>query len=160
MTPEQIIKLLDLKPLPLEGGWYRETYRSDGKIPGTSKNFSTAIYYLLTSDTFSAMHRLPADEIFHFYIGDPVTMLLLHPDGSSEIITLGSDIANGQHVQFAVPAGTWQGSILQDGGVFALMGTTVAPGFDFDDYEAGEGEFLSQKYSDVREWINRLTPDA
>jgi len=157
MTPEQIIKLLNLEPLPLEGGWYRETYRSDSIIPRTGKNHSTAIYYLLTPDTFSAIHRLPVDEVFHFYLGDPVTMLLLHPDGNSETIILGPDIKNGQHPQYVVPAGTWQGSILRDGGKFALMGTTVAPGFDFDDYESGDNFALSAAWPECMDLIKQLT---
>ena len=100
-----------MKPLPYEGGFYVETYRCDEKITqvalptrySSEKNFSTAILYLLTPDTFSAFHRLRSDEIFHFYLGDSVTMLQLHPDGSSEVTTLGQDIMKGQRLQVTVP---------------------------------------------------------
>lgn len=165
MNAAEIVKLLRLEPLPGEGGYYRETYRASGQIPQealggryqTGKSLSTAIYYLLTSDTCSLLHKLPADEIYHFYLGDPVTMLLLLPDGSSTEITLGHDLAKGQQVQWVVPKGTWQGSLLCHGGSFCLMGTTMAPGFDFSDFEAGERDSLIQKYPERRDWIIRLT---
>jgi len=147
----------------MEGGLYRRTYRSDEIIPksalperySTSKRFGTAIYYLLTPDTRSALHRLPTDEIYHFYLGDPVEMLQLHPDGTSEIIILGPEIGKGQKVQVVVPKGTWQGSILMEGGRFALMGTTMSPGFDFSDYEPGDIS-LAEKYPSRKEMIKRL----
>ena len=165
LSVDQIIELLDLKPLPFEGGFYRETYRSDETIRHdalperfqTERSLSTAIYYLLTPDTFSAMHRLPADELFHFYLGDPVTMLKLYPDSSSAVVTIGNDLAVGQSPQTIVPRGTWQGSFLVEGGRYALLGTTVAPGFEFDDYEAGERDQLIQQYPDRIELITLLT---
>ncbi len=157
-----------MKPLPGEGGFYVETYGSGEKIAldalpqryTARKSLSTAILYLLTPDTFSALHRLASDEIFHFYLGDAVTMLQLGPDGSSEIITLGHDILNGQRVQVTVPQGVWQGSFLNQGGRFALMGTTVAPGFDFADYEAAGRKELLQQYPAHRDLIIRLTPEG
>jgi predicted cupin superfamily sugar epimerase len=165
-SAEEIIRQLNLKPLPGEGGFYRETYRSAEKIPrealpgryGTEKSFSTAIYYLLTPGTSSAFHRLPADEIFHFYLGDPVLMLKLHPDRRAEEIILGREIDKGQFVQTIVPANTWQGCLLREGGSFALLGTTVAPGFDFSDYETGDRETLLKKYPEYKELIEKLTP--
>src|SRR5579885_3562470 len=162
-TQEEIIRLLHLRPLPREGGWYRETYRSslqlqpDVLTPGYSaaRSASTAIYYLLTPDTFSALHRLPTDEVFHFYLGDPVEMLQLgpNPNDGGRIVTLGSDILAGQQVQAVVPAGVWQGSVLRAGSVFALMGTTMAPGFDFADYEAADRDALSAAFPDFAERI-------
>lgn len=157
-----------MKPLPGEGGFYVETYRSAEKIARDAlpqrytarKSLSTAILYLLTPDTFSALHRLASGEIFHFYLGDAVTMLQLGPDGSSEIITLGHDILNGQRVQVTVPQGLWQGCFLNQGGRFALMGTTVAPGFDFADYEAAGRKELLQQYPAHRDLIIRLTPEG
>src|SRR5581483_11176343 len=98
---------------------------------------ATAIYYLLTPDTVSAMHRLATDEIFHFYLGDPVEMLQLRPDGSHRVAILGPDLDAGQRPQIVVPRGVWQGARLVPGGRFALLGTTVAPGFDYADYETG-----------------------
>jgi uncharacterized protein len=164
LTADQLIAALALKPLPLEGGYYRETYRSadtvrsDALPPryGRDKALGTAIYYLLTPDTFSAMHRLPTDEIFHFYLGDPVTMLQLSADGG-RVLTLGPDILAGQLPQVVVPRGVWQGSRVQDDGAWALLGTTMAPGFDFDDYEAGQRIGLIERYPQFAALIRRLT---
>jgi len=121
--------------------------------------FSTSIYYLLTPDTFSAMHKLKGDEIYHFYMGDPVEMLNLMPNGRWKMVKLGHDIANGATVQHVVPHGVWQGSRLMDGGKFALMGTTMAPGFSFNDCEFGKRSSLSDEYSSCASLIQRLTRD-
>jgi predicted cupin superfamily sugar epimerase len=165
---EELIRLLHLEPLPREGGWYRETFRSSLQLPvnaispryGTARSASTAIYYLLTPDTFSALHRLPTDEVFHFYLGDPVEMLQLgpNPEDGGRIVTLGSDILAGQQVQTVVPAGVWQGSVLRSGGAFALMGTTMAPGFDFADYEAADRDALIAAFPDFADHITHLCP--
>lgn len=155
MTAREIIDLLDLQPLPREGGFYHETYRSALHLPG-GKSASTAIYYLLTPESCSALHRLPADEVYHFYQGDPVELLLLGP-GVGEVVTLGPDLASGQRPQFVVPTGTWQGSLLAAGGAFALMGTTMAPGFDFSDYEPADRDALTGAYPAFAERIARLT---
>jgi predicted cupin superfamily sugar epimerase len=154
-----------MKPLPHEGGYYVETYRSDEKIAQAAlptrytgeRNLSTAILYLLTPDTFSALHRLKSDEIFHFYLGDAVTMLILHTDGSSEVVTLGQDIFNDQRVQVTVHKNSWQGCFLNEGGKFALMGTTIAPGFEFADFELAQREELLRQYSNQRDVILKLT---
>jgi predicted cupin superfamily sugar epimerase len=161
---EDIIKLLQLQPHPKEGGYFRETYRSADSFSDLPSRYrgkrsaSTAIYYLLTPETFSAMHRLASDEIFHFYMGSPVEMLQLFPDGQGKIVGLGSDLKAGQSPQVIVPAGVWQGSRLVAGGSFALMGTTVAPGFDFADYESGEREKLIEQYPQFAKMIRELTP--
>lgn len=165
ITPQQIINFFDMKPLPWEGGFYVETYRCPEKIEQAKlparyngdRSFSTAILYLLTPDTISAMHRVKSDEIFHFYLGDPITMLQLHPDGSSEIITLGQDILKGQLIQAVVPHGSWQGCFLNKGGKFALMGTTVAPGFDFADLELADRDELLKQYPNQHNLIIQLT---
>jgi uncharacterized protein len=125
---------------------------------GGERSVGTAIYYLLTPKTVSALHRLPGDEVFHFYAGDPVRMLQLWPDGSTRILTLGTDFAAGQVPQLVVPGGVWQGSVLIDGGAWALLGATMAPGFDYADYTAGDRADLSRRYPAVREMIERLTP--
>ncbi len=165
LTAQDLILHLGLQPLPLEGGYYRETYRSGltlpadclgGKYP-TSRAAGTAIYYLLTPETFSAMHRLRGDEVFHFYLGDPVEMLLLADGGSGRLITLGTDLFGGQQPQMVVPAGLWQGSKLRPGGEFALLGTTMAPGFAFEDFEAGRRQELQGAYPDWASWIGQLT---
>jgi uncharacterized protein len=136
MTADEIKYLLHLEPHPVEGGWYRRTYTSAVSVAllGGVRPYGTAIYYLLEEGTFSEMHVLASDEIFHFYLGDPVEMLQLLPDGSSAVFTLGPDLAAGQNVQLVVPAGVWQGTRLVDGGKVALLGCTVTPGFDFADY--------------------------
>lgn len=157
-----IIRLLHLEPLPREGGWYRETYRSLLRAADGSRSAGTAIYYLLTPDTYSALHRLPTDEVFHFYLGDPVDMLQLGPTPreGGRIVTLGADILAGQVLQTVVPAGVWQGSILRADGAFALMGTTMAPGFDFADYEGADRASLTAAFPDFAERIARLCPDT
>jgi predicted cupin superfamily sugar epimerase len=154
---QELIAALDLKPLPREGGFYRETYRSAYRIESRDRNLCTAIYYLLTPDTCSALHRLPSDEIFHFYLGDPVEMLQLLADMSGRIITLGTNVLHGHTPQVLVPAGTWQGSRLVPGGEYALLGTTMAPGFDFADYEVGDSAALTQRYPQVADRIALLT---
>ncbi|MFQ5776908.1 MAG: cupin domain-containing protein [Terriglobia bacterium] len=167
LTPEQLIKHLDLKPLPVEGGYFRQTCRAEEMVPAealparyrSAKAFSTAIYYLLTSDpdSFSALHTLPTAEVYHFYLGDPVEMLLLHPDHRSERVVLGQDVLNGQYVQFIVPRGVWQGSRLIPGGRYALLGTTMAPGFDAQDYAGGDRDVLIRGYPEHGELIGALT---
>jgi len=165
MTAEQIIEFFQMKTLPHEGGYYVETYRCEEKTTQAAlperytgkRDFSTAILYLLTPNTFSALHRLRSDEIFHFYLGDPVTMLQLHPKGSSEVITLGQDIFNDQRVQVTVPKNSWQGCFLNEGGKFALMGTTIAPGFEFADFELAQREELLRQHPNQRELILKLT---
>jgi predicted cupin superfamily sugar epimerase len=168
-TADELIRLLQLGPLPREGGWYRETHRSSLQLPASAlgpryraaRSAGTAIYYLLTPDTCSALHRLPADEVFHFYLGDPVEMLQLgpQPEDGGRVVTLGSNVLAGQKVQTVVPAGVWQGSILREGGAFALMGTTMAPGFDFADYEAADRATLAAAFPAFAALIARLCPE-
>ena len=124
LTVEALRRILGLVPHPVEGGYFTETYRSADQIPAAAlpagyaaaRAASTAIYYLLTPDTFSAMHRLASDEIFHFYLGDPVEMLHLHPDGTHRIVVIGPDLEAGQRPQLVVPRHTWQGARLLPGG--------------------------------------------
>ncbi|MFW5923626.1 MAG: cupin domain-containing protein [Planctomycetota bacterium] len=164
MRAEEIAEMLDLEPHP-EGGYYREIYRSDEEIAGgalperydEARAAGTAIYYLLTSDTFSAIHRLRSDEIIHFYLGDPVTVLQLRGDGASETVTLGQKIADGEKPVCVVSRGTWFGMRVQNDGSYALLGTTVAPGFDFDDFEIGDEEQLTTDYPDRADLIRHLT---
>jgi hypothetical protein len=103
------------------------------------------------------MHRLASDEVFHFYLGDAVEMLRLHPDGAGERVVLGQDLAEGQWVQTVVPQGVWQGSRLVEGGRFALLGCTVSPGFDYADYEAGSRAELVRGWPEWGEMIEGLT---
>jgi uncharacterized protein len=165
LTANDIIQRLELAPSPGEGGFFRETYRSRLTIPSDvlplgyagNRQASTAIYYFLTPDTCSTLHRLTGDEIFHFYLGDPVEMLQLHPDGTGELIIIGSELAAGMRLQVLVPAGSWQGSRLVSGGQFALMGTTMAPGFEFADYTSAMRNELLDHYPQYAELISLLT---
>jgi uncharacterized protein len=148
MTADEIKTLLHLQPHPVEGGWYRRTYTSSVSVAllGGVRPDGTAIYYLLEEGTFSEMHVLVSDEIFHFYFGDPVEMLQLLPNGGSALLTLGPDLRAGHQVQLVVPAGVWQGTRLVEGGKVALLGCTVTPGFDFADYRSGKYEELARQW--------------
>jgi len=148
LTVKQIQDLLKLQPLQPEGGYFAESYRSP---------FSSAIYYMLTPGTFSAKHRLEGDETYHFYLGDPVEMLMLKPDGTAEALMLGQSVLAGMRLQHTVPGRTWQGSRLAPGGKFALMGTTMAPGFDPNEYEPGQRDALSAQYPAYAPLIAYLT---
>lgn len=170
MTAAKIKKLLKLQPHPREGGWYVRTYESEDHIGqsalelrylqrggGGPRRIGTAIYYLLEPDTFSEMHRLASDEIFHFYMGDPVEMLQLWPDGRANTVILGNDLAAGQTPQLVVPHGVWQGSRLLAGSQFALLGCTVSPGFEYEDYESAPRATLCAQYPAQAAMITQLT---
>ena len=167
LTASEIIEALGLQPHPIEGGFFRETYRSQGVIKASSlpmmyqsrgdRSYGTAIYYLLTADTFSEMHRLPTEEVFHFYLGSPMRMLQLYPNGSGREFVIGPDILAGQLPQVVVSAGVWQGSSLEPGGDFILLGATMAPGFDYADYEQGRRSQLIKEYPEHSNAIRRLT---
>lgn len=169
LDPQQIIDLLGLQPLPQEGGFYHETYRATLTIPTDAlpdayegdRHASTAIYFLITPQECSAMHILPTDEMFHFYAGDPVEMLLLYPDGDAEQRTMGVDLAAGQRPQVLAPGGVWQGCRLRDGGRWALLGCTVAPGFDFRDFHVAsheEIESLAEHFPSHADQVRQLAP--
>ena len=166
MAAADVKRLLGLTPHPCEGGWYVRTYQSQELLaPGSfadarysgARHTGTAIYYLLEPGTFSKMHRLASDEIFHFYAGDTVEMLQLAPDGSGQVLRIGSRFDAGEYPQVVVPRGVWQGSRLTVGGQWALLGCTVSPGFEFDDYEAGGCEELVQHWPQHRDLIIALT---
>jgi predicted cupin superfamily sugar epimerase len=167
LTPKQLIEIFNLEPLRIEGGLFFQTYSapeiiSREGLPGrylADKPFGTAIVYLLTADldSFSALHKLPTDEMYHFYLGDPVELLQLHPDGSSERTILGQDLLGGQKVQHVVPRDVWQGSHLLPGGQFALLGTTMAPGYTDEDYIGGDPDELIAAYPDKEALIEQLT---
>jgi uncharacterized protein len=162
-TAEDLIRHLGLQPHPKEGGFFRETYRAaESYTPARYQGprcASTAIYYLLTPNTYSALHRLQTDEIFHFYLGDPIRMLQLNANGQGRELVLGPNIMNGQQLQVIVPRGVWQGSCLEPGGSFALLGCTVAPGFEYADYESGNRQSLTTQYPAFADMIRRLTPE-
>jgi predicted cupin superfamily sugar epimerase len=162
MTAEEVIKQLRLEPLPEEGGFYRETYRSAEnwhmKDSDQSRALSTAIYFLVTPETWSAFHRLTSDEIFHFYLGDPVEMMQIDKSGKSTIHILGQDLEAGMKPQITVPMGNWQSSKLLEGGSWALLGTTVSPGFDFEDIEfpdSDEFDAWKKQWPDLMQRFSR-----
>lgn len=150
----QLIELLELKPLPAEGGLFRQSWRSSAQVDahGQPHPAGTAIYGLLTDapDSFSALHRLRSDELWHFYLGDAIKMLLLHPEGRVERIALGADLLGGQVLQAVVPAGCWMGARLLAGGRYGLFGTS-APGFIEADYEGGDARLANQYPQAARE---------
>ncbi|WP_020667031.1 cupin domain-containing protein [Amycolatopsis nigrescens] len=153
-----IIAKLGLAPLPVEGGLFVQTWRSDdGAAPA-----GTATCAALTGepDSFAAMHRLPVDEIWHFYLGDPIDLLLLHPGGTHSTPRLGSDILGGQHVQLVIPAGHWMGAALAPGGRFGLFGNTMAPGFHSGLYTGGERAELVKGWPDAADRIVSLTREG
>jgi uncharacterized protein len=159
VTADEIKKLLKLDPHPVEGGYFRRTFTSPAHLDLARgrRPQGTAIYYLLEAGSFSEMHMLDSDEMFHFYLGDPVEMLQLYADGGSALFTLGPDLMAGQHVQMLVPAGVWQGMRLIGEGKWALFGCTVVPGFDFDDYHNAGFAELAAKWPEQAERIRELT---
>jgi predicted cupin superfamily sugar epimerase len=165
MDIETLKKTLGLVPLPHEGGFYAESYRSSETLPQEhlshhytgERPLATAIYFLLTPDSFSALHRLASDEIWHFYLGDPVEMLQLREPATGRIVMLGTDFNRGMRPQVVVPRGTWQGARLLPGGTFALLGATVSPGFDFQDFELAQRELLLAAFPEFAELATALT---
>ncbi|HXU44623.1 MAG TPA: cupin domain-containing protein [Thermoanaerobaculia bacterium] len=160
-----LVAVLDLAPHP-EGGYFRQTYRaaeSVGKehLParfGGDRRFSTAIYYLLPSGAFSRLHRLRADEVWHFHEGSPLAIELIAPDGEHRTIHLGPNLAAGETFQAVVPAGAWFGAEVLAPDSYALVGCTVAPGFELEDFEMGARGVLLGLYPQHRSLIERLCP--
>lgn len=146
-----IIDKLGLVPLEGEGGMYCRNY--EGAADESGHAAYSSIYYLLTKNSFSHMHQLKTDEIYHFYLGDSMEILLLYPDGHAEVKILGTRLSEGQLPQILVPAGVWQGSRVVYGGVFSLAGTTMAPAYTDGDYEHGDCEALCERYPEVKEKI-------
>ena len=161
---KQIIEKLNLQLHP-EGGFFRETYRSNGLIKADNldsrywgeRNYSTCIYYLLTSDTFSAFHRIHQDEIWHFYDGSPIELHSINMDGIYSAEVIGCDIGKGEIPQFVVQGGTWFGARVIREDDYSLLGCTVAPGFDFMDFEIGVRQDLIAKFPLHKEIITQLT---
>jgi predicted cupin superfamily sugar epimerase len=169
MTADEVKRLLGLQPHPREGGWYVRTWEaaefvaadafSDKRYDGPRRT-STAIYYLLEPGTFSEMHVLESDEIFHHYLGDAVEMLQLFANGSTQRTVIGKDLAAGQTLQYVVQRGVWQGSRLLKAEGWALLGCTVSPGFEFVDYRDATAEELVAKWPGEAEMIRALTKKA
>jgi predicted cupin superfamily sugar epimerase len=153
---------LHLKPHP-EGGYYAETYRSSGVIAASAllefkgdRNYSTAIYYLLKQGDFSAFHRIKSDECWHYYAGDTLLIHVLNHDRTYSCIKLGSAIDKGEVFQFVVPANTWFAAECAEQSSFVLTGCTVAPGFDFADFEMADRQSLLNKFPEHSSIILKL----
>jgi len=145
-----------LEPLPVEGGLFRRTWAGPEDETGRPAGSAIIILFSAADGLFSAMHRLPIDEVWHFYRGDPVELLLLAPSGEARVELLGRD-----RVQLVVPAGTWMGGRVAPGGRWALCGTTMAPGFVPSDYEGGDADELCARYPSYAEHIRALCrPEA
>jgi len=163
MTADYFIKHLQLQPHP-EGGFFKETYRSKGVITSASlsqnfsgnRNYSTAIYFLLQQNDYSAFHRIKSDECWHFYEGETLLIHVIDPQGSYSCIRLGRKIHEGEIFQFVVPANCWFASEPASKTEFALVGCTVAPGFDFADFEMANEQTLLQQYPQHASVIRRL----
>jgi predicted cupin superfamily sugar epimerase len=142
----ELVLMYGLEPLPLEGGLFRRTWAGPESSDGTPSGSVILLLLSVEDGHFSAMHRLPRDEVWHFYLGDPVELLLLEPGGDSRVEVLGQDVRAGQHVQFVVPGRTWMGARVRPGGDHALLGCTMAPGFTPADYEGGDEAELTARY--------------
>jgi predicted cupin superfamily sugar epimerase len=152
-----VIEALGLSPHP-EGGFFRETFRAPQVVgaPQGPRAASTAIYFLLPAGTFSALHRVRSDEVWHHYDGDPVDLYTLDGDGAHVVTRLGRDLARGEQPQHVVMAGVWQAAVCS-GHRFALCGCTVAPGFDFADFEMPSRADLLSRFPLSRDLVGRLT---
>ncbi len=163
-TAQYWIERLELEPHP-EGGYFRQTYRSGAQIarealPAGFKGdraASTAIYFLLAGKNFSAFHRLQSDEVWHFYVGAPLVVAMIDPNGKYSSILLGDDPESGEVLQGVVPAGCWFASHVADWKSFAVVGCMVAPGFDFADFEMAKREELVERYPQHGDLIHQLT---
>jgi predicted cupin superfamily sugar epimerase len=156
----QLIDTLRLVPHP-ERGFYAETYRSAGRVlssaHGGERSASTAIYFLVTADEpTTSLHRLKSDELFHLYEGGPLEILQLRADGQVVVARLGLDIAAGERPQAVIPAGTWFGTELTTGASHCLVGCTVAPGFEFADFDLADGPELEARYPQAADRIRRM----
>lgn len=163
ITSVNLIEKYNLLPHP-EGGFYCQTYRSSETIAkdalperfGGDRLFSTAIYFLLEQGNFSAFHRIKSDECWHFYAGQTLLVHVIHPGGDLQTVKLGNNIEAGEVFQFVVPAGFWFASEPAPGTTFSFVGCTVAPGFDFADFELAKSNELCSVFSQHEKLIRKL----
>ncbi len=153
MDSKYFIETLNLLAHP-EGGYYKETYRSSGTVSTATgnRNYSTAIYFLLEEGNFSALHKIKSDELWHFYTGDALEIIEITKTGNLKITELSE-----KNFQYCVPSGNWFGSRVEKGGKFSLVGCTVAPGFDFADFEMAKKDLLLKEFPQHSEIITELT---
>lgn len=163
LTTETLVNYFEMLPHP-EGGYYKETYRSNELMSQNAlperfvddRSFSTAIYFLLEEGNFSGFHKIQSDECWHFYAGETLLIYVLHHNGSLEIIKLGNNVLNGEVFQAVVPAGCWFASEPAPNSEFSFVGCTVAPGFDFSDFELAKAEELIKEFPQHETVIARL----
>lgn len=156
----ELIETLKLVPHP-ERGYYAESHRDAERVRSSShageRSASTAIYFLISADEpITFLHRLASDEVFHLYEGGPLEVLRLLPDGSADVPRLGLDLARGERPQLVLPRGTWFGTELVSGATHCLVGCTVAPGFEFSDFELADAAELARRYPSMRARIARM----
>jgi len=163
---KEIITKLGLTPHP-EGGFYKETYRSEGCVKKDSlsevysdkRNYSTCIYFVITSESFSAFHKIHQEEIWHFYLGSSITIHLINPEGKYSSVILGNDVLNGEVLQYVVKGECWFAVTVNEENSYALTGCTVAPGFDFDDFILPSRKELIETFPHLSKEITQLTRD-
>jgi uncharacterized protein len=166
-TTRELIEHFKMTRIPQEGPWFTLTWRSDDTLARSAlpdrydgpRPAGTAIIGIITRTDFSAMHRLKTDEMWHYYGGDPLELLVLHPDGSAEAVVLGPDVLAGQMLQYVVPRGSWQGArpLGKKSDTYSLFGDTLAPGFEYADFEMGYRDELQRMYPVHSAAIARLT---
>ncbi len=159
MTSKELIFQLELRPHP-EGGYFRETYRSGQVLhlpAGKSRNVSTAIYYLLEDDDKSRLHRIQSDELWFFHQGEPLEVVFINEAGEAGTILLGNNVNHGEVPQAMIPAKLWFGSRVRSSSGYSLVSCTVAPGFDFADFEMAEKETLLREFPHLEELIQQFT---
>lgn len=161
MDAKQVIEHLKLEPLTVEGGYFKETYRSAEILAGRERCIGTSIYYLLKTGELSRWHRVKSDEIWMYHLGAPAIQLLLFADGSWEKRVIGGDLAAGHVPQSIIPAGTWQAAILDPGATvnWGLFGAVVFPGFEYADFEEGTGKELMRLYPEAAKAMTELGLD-
>ena len=165
-SAEEVKAMLGLEPHPT-CGFVAETYRSPLKIPGSAlpqayegdRPFGSALYFLVTPDAQIVLHRIRSDQLYHHYLGASLEVLLLYPDGTGEVVTVGSDLGAGQRPQLFLPGGTFHTSRLAPDADYALLASTEWPGVEPPDVEHGDAEALMQAYPDLRDEIRAFTAD-
>jgi len=165
MNAKQVIELMKLEPLQGEGGFFRRTYCSaqTAEYRNAVKPIVSAIYYLITPEDFSALHLLQRDEIFHFYAGDSIEFIQIK-DGKLETIVFGNNVENGEVPQVVVEGGVWQALRISENSKtkngWALVGTTVSPAFEYDDFLVGKRDQLNREFPHLSSVINRFTRES
>jgi len=163
-TEKELIDFYNLSEHP-EGGFYKQVYRSEGEISeknlskefNGNRNFATSIYFLLTSKKFSAFHKINQDEIWHFYLGSPLKIHMISPEGIYKNVIVGSDFKSNNHFQYTVPAQYYFAAEVLDANSYSFVGCSVSPGFDFRDFQLPNCKDLCNEFPEYLKIIERLT---